>query len=311
MEENSPLDELLRNLEESLIKLLQSVRGDPWSLLIFQTLIWSFRRWAVHYLISEDMDTNMHDYIWESHIELVKDHAPEGLKDFGVVWLSPANVGDRVDSLEELNLYFLFIIDKLNHAIDTGNEDEQNLLAIFLDETIGEIITEWLEGRTEYRIYPTHSESSENFPTEKIFGIMKIILEKNAHPRKEDSLPPSNTEPVILKKLYEPVVYTENSRIKSSQPLIDIAAPISEPVPVPEPIPVSDPMPVSDLAPLRTSIIDVVAPTYPTIEFIRAEKPLHETIAAALKRRKTLRLHGRRSESNQSANTASTKKKRR
>jgi len=267
--EDSPLDDLLKRLEESLVKLLTSVRGDPWSLLIFQTLIWSFRRWAIHYLVSDDTSDNMHDYLWDSHIDLVKRHAPEGLQEFGVVWLSPSNVGDRTDSLEELNAYFLFIVDKLNRAIDTNNEDEQNSLSIFLDETITDILAEWLEGRTEYRIYPDHNDSSDTFSSEKIFMIMQKILEKNARP-KPAAVEISPTEGTItLEKLHEPPV---------------VAAPVTALVVAPE-ITVEQPAPVAP-----PEIIVEQPPPVP--------KPLYLTIAAALKRRRTLRLHGWRAESN-------------
>jgi hypothetical protein len=182
-----PLNDLLKNLEESLTNLLQRVRGDPWSLLIFQTLIWSFRRWAIHYLMSSEVNTSMHDYLWDSHIHLVREFAPDGLKDFAVVWLNPANVGDRVDILEELNAYFMFIVDKLDNAIQEDNDDEQNILSTFLDETITEIIEKWLVGREEYTIYPTNSESADSFSTDRIFTIMQLILEK--HVRKEPKAP--------------------------------------------------------------------------------------------------------------------------
>ena len=295
--DDSPLDELLKRLEESLVNLLQSVRGDPWSLLIFQTLIWSFRRWAVYYLVSEEMDTNMHDYLWDSHIDLIKEHAPEGLKDFGVVWLNPTNVGDRADSLEELNSYFLFIVDKLNHAIDTGNEDEQNLLAIFLDDTITDIIGEWLEGRTEYRIYPDHNESSEHFPSEKIFGIMQIILEKNARPRADIPLPPSTTVPAVLETLHEPAVHMYEPERAVSEVVAPPLPPYEPPLPPYEP-------------PLPPYEHPFLPPPPPPIEFVApTQKPLHMTIAAALSRRKTLRLHGRRAESNQPPNRASTRRR--
>lgn len=236
--DNSPLDDLLKRLEGSLVNLLESVRGDPWSLLIFQTLIWSFRRWAVHYLVSENMSDSMHDYLWESHIDLVRNHAPEGLQEFGVVWLSPTNVGDRTDSLEELNSYFLFIVDKLNKAIDTGNDDEQNLLAIFLDETITDILAEWLEGRTEYRIYPDHDESSETFPSEKIFGIMQKILEKNARPRAEPPLPAPSEPSTQLEVLHAP----------QPQP---VPMPAVEEPPAPSPKPIPTPLHVTIAAALR------------------------------------------------------------
>jgi hypothetical protein len=276
--EDSPLDDLLKTLEGSLVKLLETVRQDPWSLLIIQTLIWSFRRWAVHYLVSEDMTTNMHDYLWDSHIDLVSRHAPEGLQEFGVVWLSPTNVGDRAEMLEELNSYFLFIVDKLNRAIETGNDDEQNLLAVFLDDTLTDILGEWLEGRTEYRIYPDHTDSSETFSSEKIFFIMQRILEKNARPRAEVVVPPVGGGGAGLETL------AVAQALAPLEPTPEPQKPEPEPEPEPEPAP---PQP---------------APLEP--------KPLHMTIAAALKRRKTLRLHGRRAEGNNTPNRASTRKRR-
>jgi hypothetical protein len=179
MEATEPLSDLLKNLEESLTKLLNRVRGDPWSLLIFQTLIWSFRRWAIHYLMSSDINTTLHDYVWDNHISLVKDFAPDGLKDFASVWLNPSNVGDRIDLLEELNAYFMFIIDKLDYAIQENDDDAQNNLSTFLDETITDILTNWLKGNEEYMIYPGASDSADSFSTEKIFTIMQLILEKH------------------------------------------------------------------------------------------------------------------------------------
>jgi hypothetical protein len=204
MEEvDGPLYDLLKTLEVSLTNLLVKVRQDPWSLLIFQTLLWSFRRWAIHYLVSADTVGSMHDYLWDSHIDLVRNYAPEGLKDFGVVWLSPSNVGDRTDNLEELNSYFLFIVDKLNHSIETDNEDEQNLLSIFLDETLTEIIEEWLEDLSDYKIYPGLNDSADSFPTEKIFTMMQRILEKTVRIPPRVEIPAPSQAPVELPELHD------------------------------------------------------------------------------------------------------------
>jgi len=208
-ETDGPLYDLLKTLEVSLTNLLEKVRQDPWSLLIFQTLLWSFRRWAIHYLVSTDTVGTMQDYLWESHIELVRNYAPEGLQDFGVVWLSPSNVGDRSDNLEELNSYFLFIVDKLNHSIENENEEEQNLLSIFLDETLTEILDEWLEDLSEYRIYPGLNDSSDSFPTEKIFTMMQRILEKSVRIPKNVELPADPPAPVELPELHESVPIPE------------------------------------------------------------------------------------------------------
>ena len=217
--EAEPLNDLLKTLEESLTKLLRRVRGDPWSLLIFQTLIWSFRRWAIHYLMSADYTASMHDYIWDSHIDLVREFAPDGLKDFAVVWLNPSNVGDRIDILQELNAYFMFIVDKLDYAIQEDNDTDQDTLSNFLDETITEILEKWLEGRQEYSIYPGINDSPDSFPTDKIFTIMQLILEKHVRkPVEEPQAPPSIQEP--------------------SQPVQEPLKPVQEP-----PQPVQEPPP--------------------------------------------------------------------
>ena len=208
--------------EESLTKLLQRVRGDPWSLLIFQTLIWSFRRWAIHYLMSSEATASMHDYVWDNHIDLVREFAPDGLKDFAVVWLNPSNVGDRVDILEELNAYFMFMVDKLDEAIQDDNDDEQDALSYFLDEKITDILEKWLEGRKEYSIYPGVNDSADSFPSDRIFTIMQLILEKHA---------------TVAKGVQEPVE-EEPEREREPEP-----EPVAAPVPTPVAAPVAAPVP--------------------------------------------------------------------
>ena len=322
--DNSSLDELLERLEGSVVKLLESVRGDPWSLLIFQTLIWSFRRWAIHYLISEDMSDNMHDYIWESHIDLVREFAPEGLQELGVVWLSPANVGDRIDSLEELNAYFLLIVDKLNKAIDTDNDAEQNLLSIFLDETLTDIIGEWLEGRTEYRIYPTHEESSDTFSTERIFSIMQKILEKNARPRREEVV--KSSEPIVLERLESsPPVYepppVEPVYVPPPVEPVYVPPPVEpvyepphvEPVYVPPPVePVYVPPPVEPVYEPEPPAPEPPAPEPPAPPRPPPpSKPVYMTIAAAINRHRTMRLHGKRTAEETPNNKNKTRKRNR
>ena len=225
--EAEPLNDLLKTLEESLTKLLQRVRGDPWSLLIFQTLIWSFRRWAIHYLMSADYTASMHDFIWDSHIDLVREFAPDGLKDFAVVWLNPSNVGDRIDILQELNAYFMFIVDKLDYAIQEDNDDEQDTLSNFLDEKITEILEKWLEGRQEYSIYPSINDSQDSFPTDKIFTIMQRILEKH-----------------VPKPVEEPPV----------KEVVEVPQVENPPVKVPPPAPQEPPSPPQPAAPPKETV---------------------------------------------------------
>ena len=200
------LSNLLNTLEVSLTNLLQRVNNDAWSLLIFQTLLWSFRRWAIHYLMSNEMSGSLHEYIWDTHIDLVRNFAPDGLKEFGIIWLNPMNVGDRVDILEELNAYFLCIVDNLDKVLKGDNDDDQNALAIFLDETITDIITTWLYGREQYRIYPLSNDSPDTFENGNVFTIMQLILEKHVKVAVEPSeaVEPSVEPPVEPSQPVEP-----------------------------------------------------------------------------------------------------------
>jgi hypothetical protein len=95
-------------------------------------------------------------------------------------------------------------VDKLNHSIESDNEDEQNLLSIFLDETLTEILDEWLENLSEYRIYPGLNDPSDSFPTEKIFTMMQRILEKTVRIPQQVDLPVVPAVPAILPDLHDP-----------------------------------------------------------------------------------------------------------
>jgi hypothetical protein len=171
-------NELLQMLETSIVTLLNKVQNDSWSLLIFQTLLWSFRRWAIHYLMSSEPTDLMKDYVWESHLDLVRQFAPVELKDFGIIWLNPTNVGSRVDILEELNDYFLKVVDALDEAIKTDNEADQNTLAVFLDDDLTAIVDKWLDGKNEYRIYPNADQSPDTFSPNRIYEIMQLIMDE-------------------------------------------------------------------------------------------------------------------------------------
>jgi hypothetical protein len=132
--------------------------------------------------MTNEMTNSMKDYLWESHIELVREFAPKELKDFGVIWLNPTNVDDRVDVLQDLNEYFLFLVDKMDTALNDDIVDDQDVLSTFLDERLTVIIDEWLEGRKEYRIYPTKEESPDDFPAHRIFHIMQLIMDTHLRP---------------------------------------------------------------------------------------------------------------------------------
>ena len=120
--------------------------------------------------------------MWESYIDLIRQFAPDELKDFGVIWLNPSNIGDRVDALQELNDYFLFIVGSVDKALKADNLDDQDCIATFLDQTITEIIDQWLEEVEKYRIYPKADESPDHFPSNRIFEIMQLIMDSHIRP---------------------------------------------------------------------------------------------------------------------------------
>ena len=220
-------NELQQMLETSVVALLNKVQNDSWSLLIFQTLLWSFRRWAIHYLMSSEPADSMKDYIWDSHLDLVRQFAPAELKDFGIIWLNPANVGDRIDTLEELNQYFLNVVDRLDSAIKNDNEKEQNILAIFLDDRLTELVDTWLNGKEAYRIYPKADQSPDTFSPVRIYEIMRQIMDEPPPVQKVEDVP--KVEPVQPVEAVEPV-----------QPVEQIA-PVAAAVPVPEEPPLPPP----------------------------------------------------------------------
>ncbi len=184
----------IETLETSVSDLLKKSLGDPWSLLMIQTLVWCFRRWAIHYLTSDEVATSMREFLWESHLDLVDQFSPPDLREFALIWLNPENVGDRADTLEELNAVFVNIVDAFDHALQTEDDDEQNALADFIDIRLTAIMDTVLAEKQQYRIYPTADESPDSFSTLKIYQIMETILDKFVRSKEPAAVPQSQLQ---------------------------------------------------------------------------------------------------------------------
>lgn len=170
--------EQIQEFETSLSALLDTYKKDPWSLLILQTLLWCFRRWAIHYLTSDEVTTTMREFLWESHIDLVDQFCPPDLREFAITWLHPEHVGDRSDVLVGLNELLLRIIDAFDHALQTDSDVEQDALADFLDYRMTRSMDSTFVGEYEqYRIYPMSGESLDSFSSLKVYRIMETILD--------------------------------------------------------------------------------------------------------------------------------------
>jgi len=277
-------------LHTRLVDILSKVQNDPWSLLIFQTLLWSFRRWSIHHLTSPEVNGFIKDYMWDTSIDLVNQFAPDGLKEFAIVWLSPTNIGDRMDLLEELNEYFEWMVEQMDVSIEAESEEMQNNLSVFLDDTINEIIETWLNGRDHFRIYPRKEEDTDKFPSGRIFDIMQRILEQ----------PP----PVAVTAPPVPPV-------PEAPPFFSPPPPFLTPAP-PVPAAVAPPPPVPEATPFLPQAYSFVPPPYPPPLPVSAppppvpppeapppvpppEAPIKHTIASALRARRTMRVKGHRS----------------
>lgn len=235
---------------------------------MIQTLLWSFRRWSIYHLTADIEISSMRELIWESHLDLVSQFAPKGLRDFALVWLNPGNVGGRADMLEELNTYFLKVVDEYDVALDQEDEEYQNALADFVDERITRILDLWLEGRREYRIYPDVGASGEEFSVEKVYGVMQTILDSYIH----KTLP---SAPAVAAAALEQTAAPAAPALEpvvQSQPQEPVVQPAA-PEPAPAPVHVPEPTPASVPAP---------------------EPAAHTTMAAALSyRRRTLKVRSR------------------
>jgi len=291
--EVEPLTDLLKTLETSLTTLLGKVSNDPWSLLMFQTLLWSFRRWAIHYLTSDETNGPMNDYVWDTQIHLVRQFAPDGLKEFGIVWLNPLNVGDRTDLLEELNAYCMFIVDVLDKALQDDNEDDQNSLSIFLDDTITDIMDQWLEGRQQYRIYPRPDESVDVFPSERVFTIMRLILDTTVQAR--EAVAPVQAPEAKVEPKVEPKAEPEPEPKPEPEP---------EPEPEPKPEPKAEPEPDPEEFLRQQHMQHMHAAVAPTAHTTVQESTIK---AAILRRRRTMRVHGKRMEGARATNAKTRK----
>jgi hypothetical protein len=273
-------------LRTRLVDILSKVQNDPWSLLIFQTLLWSFRRWSIHHLTSPEVNGFMKDYVWDTSIDLVNQFAPDGLKEFAVVWLSPTNIGHRIDLLEEFNEYFEWMVDQMDVSIETESDEMQNNLSVFLDDTINEIIESWLNGRDHFRIYPRKEEDTDNFPSGRIFDIMRRILEQ----------PPPVQPPLEAAVPEVPPPVPEVPEVPPPVPEVpEVPPPVSEVSEVPPPVP-EVPPPVPEVSPPVPEVpppVPEVPP--PVLEVPPPVPPVKHTITSALRARRTMRVKGHRS----------------
>ena len=239
-------NDLQNIIELNIVNLFNKTQNDSWTIIIFQTLIWSFRRWAIHYLMSTDMCVNLKDCVWDTHVDLVREFAPNELKDFGIIWLNPINIEHRGDIIEELNQYFMMIVDFIDKFIQADNEDALNILACFLDDRLTELIDVWLSEKPQYRIYPKIDDSPDSFSVIRIHEIVHTIINEN----KEPLIYTERTVEPVVHVVPEPVVHVVHETVVHVVPehVVHVVPVVHEPVvhvvPPEHVVPVVPPEPV-------------------------------------------------------------------
>ena len=239
-----------------LTTLLGPKPTHPWSALIPQVLLWCFRRFCIMKLTSSD-DTPITEQIWDDHLELIHLYAPKGLESASISWLTPENIDHVHSPLEEYNRFFLEFLVAIEGA--SKDIDLEDKIAEFLDETIKDIIRDWLgEEYATFLIFPMTDETEDEFTDDQFSCLLESLITFSAE-----------TIPAAVEPAVEPAV--ELTVELTVEPVVE---PTVEPV---EPT-------------VEPTVEPVVEPTVePTVEPVVEPAVEPKTIRAALKRRRTFR----------------------
>ena len=157
-----------------LTTLLGPKPNHPWSALIPQVLLWCFRRFCISKLTDPDVN-RITEQIWDDHLELIHLYAPKGLESASSSWLSPENIDHVYSSLEEYNRFFLEFLLAIEGA--QRDIDLEDKVAVFLDETIKDIIRDWLgEEYAPFLIFPMTDEDEDEFTDEQFNKLLEFLI---------------------------------------------------------------------------------------------------------------------------------------
>jgi hypothetical protein len=158
-----------------LRKMLGPKPSHPWGALIPQVLLWSFRRFCMKKLL-EDSDTPITEQLWDDHLQLVHQYAPEGLNVVCESWFQPENIDFVYSSLEEYNRFFIEFLVMIEGVASGACPELENKLASFLDGGMRQVIYAWLEEYNEFIIFPDVGQSDDLYPDERFTALIKAII---------------------------------------------------------------------------------------------------------------------------------------
>lgn len=139
---------------------------NAWNAVLTQLLAWSFRRFCVHRLTSDDEE------LWDSHLDLLRDYAPKGFEPYLDSWTDPEHMAN-IPNLPELDAYFRELVKQLDEAV---TEEEQDAISSILDEEMSLSLERWLgTAYAPFSLFPTPSESDEEINTTKLNAILYLF----------------------------------------------------------------------------------------------------------------------------------------
>ena len=147
----------------------------PWGALIPQVLVWSFRRFCMKKLL-EDSDTPITDQLWDDHLELVHQYAPEGLSVVCESWFQPENIDCVHSSLEEYNRFFIEFLVSIEGVGSGASPELEDTLSSFLDFGMREVIYTWLQDYKEFIIFPDVGQPNDSYSDEQFTALIKALI---------------------------------------------------------------------------------------------------------------------------------------
>lgn len=139
---------------------------NAWNAVLTQLLIWSFRRFCVHRLSTDNEE------LWDSHLELLRTHAPKGFEPYLDLWTDPEHMAN-IPNLSELDAYFRALVKQLDEVV---TEEEQDAISKILDEEMSPTLERWLgTAYAPYSLFPTPSDPDDTIDTTKLNAILYLF----------------------------------------------------------------------------------------------------------------------------------------
>lgn len=164
------------NAVDRLKSLLGPIPTHPWSALIPQLLLWSFRRYCIDKLFDPDT-TSLLDTVWEDHFQLIHLYAPKGLRTITTSWITPENLERMHSQPVQYNEFFLDFLKLVDEALQKEDEGLQDFISDFLDIQVRATFKEWLPGtKANFLIYPMREDNDDEFTDEQFMNLIQSLL---------------------------------------------------------------------------------------------------------------------------------------